>query len=33
MGERTNGSHTILEVEHFSVAIICDFLGTDDFQD
>ena len=23
MGERTNGSHTILEVEHFSVAIIC----------
>ena len=23
MSERTNGSHTILEVEHFSVAIIC----------
>ncbi len=23
MGERTNGSHTIFEVKHFSVAIIC----------
>ena len=23
MGERTNGSHTILKVEHLSVAIIC----------
>ena len=23
MGERTNGSHTILEVEHLSVSIIC----------
>ena len=23
MGERTNGSHTIFEVEHLSVAIIC----------
>ena len=23
MGERTNGGHTILEVEHLSVAIVC----------